>query len=173
MKPHYAPDNTGTALAIGSMNTDTSAKSSMPVYLLHRQHVPALSADFSRKAIQKCRKCSKNLHGEDLPYCTTVLLMRHDRHVSQKLQTKKERQAGFAETAAEDIQLPATGYHLWWKLIPLALSPPLFLHIICESWVNNSRCRVCRELASPGKCAQPGIQKKGGSNKSALQARYR
>jgi hypothetical protein len=48
---------------------------------------------FSRIAHQNRLKCSKTLHGEDLPYCTTVLLMRHYRHVSQKLQTKKERQA--------------------------------------------------------------------------------
>jgi hypothetical protein len=48
---------------------------------------------FSLIAIQKCRKYPKTLHGEDLPCCTTVFLMRHYRHVYKKLQTQKERQA--------------------------------------------------------------------------------
>jgi hypothetical protein len=98
---------------------------------------------FSRMAIQKCRKYFKILPGEDLPYCTTVFLMRHYRYVFMKLQTKKERQAGFTETAAEDIQLPATGYQLRWKLTPLALSPTLFLRLICESWVNYPVFPAC------------------------------
>jgi hypothetical protein len=98
---------------------------------------------FSRMAIQNRLNCPKTLHGEDLPYCTTVFLMRHDRYVFKKLQTKKERQAGFTETAAEDIQLPATGYQLWRKLTPLALSPTLFLSLICESWINYPIFPAC------------------------------